>query len=422
MVLFYQLIKTTSMYKESKDNVSVTLVLDKRGKNKEGLFPVRVQVIAKRVSKYYNTGKHISPEEWAKLPDKRTVDAVKMRNSLKSSFDLVIKSVEELTSKGEFSFDTLNIRLGRISAGTLNSALQTKINELYNEERIGSMMYYQSVAVSVEQFAGKSIPFEAITVDWLKRYESEMRKNDIRYATIGMRMRGIRAMMNRAKKDGLIKESQYPFGKDKYEIKTGESIKKALTIEQIAQVANYSDGNTTTERYRDLWLFIYLCNGLNTKDLVKLKFKNIVDGEICFIREKTKRTTKVVKEIRAVITPEMQAIIDKWGNKPIPDNYIFPLINHTTDPIQHEKEVRDLTKRINKRTKMIGETLNICKITTYSARHSFATVLKRSGANIAYISESLGHSDLKTTESYLASFEKDERLKNANLLTQYKTI
>ena len=69
--------------------------------------------------------------------------------------------------------------------------------------------------------------------------------------------------------------------------------------------------------------------------------------------------------------------------------------------------------------KLIGKNLDIGRITTYTARHSFATVLKRSGANIAYISESLGHNDLKTTESYLASFEKDERIKNAALLTNF---
>lgn len=67
----------------------------------------------------------------------------------------------------------------------------------------------------------------------------------------------------------------------------------------------------------------------------------------------------------------------------------------------------------------IGKQLGFGKVTTYTARHSFATVLKRSGANIAYISESLGHSDLKTTEAYLASFEKEERQKNAILLTNF---
>jgi site-specific recombinase XerD len=69
--------------------------------------------------------------------------------------------------------------------------------------------------------------------------------------------------------------------------------------------------------------------------------------------------------------------------------------------------------------KFIGDKLGIAGISTYTARHSYASVLKRSGANIAYISESLGHSNLKTTENYLASFEKEERIKNAALLTNF---
>jgi site-specific recombinase XerD len=69
--------------------------------------------------------------------------------------------------------------------------------------------------------------------------------------------------------------------------------------------------------------------------------------------------------------------------------------------------------------KKIGDSLGILGISTYTARHSFASVLKRSGANIAYISDSLGHTDLKTTENYLASFEKEERIKNAAFLINF---
>lgn len=69
--------------------------------------------------------------------------------------------------------------------------------------------------------------------------------------------------------------------------------------------------------------------------------------------------------------------------------------------------------------KMVGNELKIGPVTSYTARHSYATVLKRSGSNIAYISESLGHSSIKITESYLPSFEKEERMKNASLLTNF---
>jgi len=99
--------------------------------------------------------------------------------------------------------------------------------------------------------------------------------------------------------------------------------------------------------------------------------------------------------------------------------YVFPFLTGNETPLEQKKRIQDITRRINKHIKKIGDKLGITNISTYTARHSFASVLKRSGANIAYISDSLGHSDLKTTENYLASFEKEERIKNAALLTNF---
>ena len=301
---------------------------------------------------------------------------------------------------------------------TVNTAFQMKIETLKKEERVGTMLYYDNIIKNIELFGGKQIPFENVTVDWLKRYEKYLLKTK-NHTTVGMHMRAIRAIINEARKAGAIKDSQYPFGRDRYEIQTGEARKKALTLEQIRQVVTFADGTETTERYRDIWFFMYLCNGINTADLVRLKYKNIVDGEICFVRQKTERTTSTIKEIHAIVTLEMQAIIDRWGSERKPGNYIFPCINDEEDALTQKKRTKDFTKRINKRMKMIGEALGIDGISTYTARHSYATVLKRSGANIAYISESLGHNSLKTTASYLASFEKEERQKNAALLTNF---
>lgn len=410
------------MYQDNKNGISVKLILDKRLKHKGDLFPIRVIVTFKRTPKYYNTGKKMTEEEWSKLFNSKSPAMVQIRNSVKDSFDLVLRCVNELASKGTFTFDQLNIRLGRASGGTLNSALKSKMGQLKDERRIGSMQFYEGVLSSVEKFSENEVAFEDVTPEWLKRYENFLLSKGNRYSTIGIRMRGIRAMMNIAKRQGLISEAQYPFGCNKFEIRTSESIKKALSIDQIAAISKFSDGNEMTDFFKDIWLFIYLCNGLNAADLVNLKYRNIVDDEICFVREKTKRTTKVIKEVRAIITPEMNEVLEKWGNPNKPDNYLFPLIRHTDDPEEHAKRVKEFVKQMNRRTKKIGKELGIGRVTTYTARHSFATVLKRSGANIAYISESLGHSDLKTTEYYLASFEKEERQKNASLLTQYKAI
>ena len=129
---------------------------------------------------------------------------------------------------------------------------------------------------------------------------------------------------------------------------------------------------------------------------------------------------KKQKEIHVTMLPQMQQIIDHWGNPPAPDNYLFPILKpEDKDPERIFLKRNIFTRELNKRIKVVSRALGFGNISTYTARHSFATVLKRSGANIAYISESLGHSELKTTESYLASFEKEERRKNASLLTQF---
>lgn len=406
------------MYNYSKDGITVYTWLDTRTINADGRYPVKVRVNYQRKPKNYPTGKYLTKEEWELLSTGKSRSHKEIRESIENSFSLVRDNVEFLAERGDFSFDLLNTRLGKGTGDTLNTAIRAKIAELESEERIGTMQFYQCTLVMLEEFAGKSVTFNSVNVQWLQKCERKWLETRS-VTTVGMHFRNIRAMMNEAKKAGIIKESQYPFGKGRFEIKTGEGRKKALNKAQIKSIYHYSDGNETTERYKDLWMCCYLCNGINVTDLIKLKYSNIIDGEICFVRQKTERTAKSRKEIRVVISPEIQAIIDRWGNKPCPDSYIFPYMKGDETAKERKALTRDVVKRINKRMKKIGEALGIGDITTYTARHCFATTLKRSGASISYISESLGHSDLKTTESYLASFEKEDRRKNSLSLTNF---
>ena len=73
----------------------------------------------------------------------------------------------------------------------------------------------------------------------------------------------------------------------------------------------------------------------------------------------------------------------------------------------------------NRALACIADDLNIPHFTTYSARHSFATILKRGGVDIQFISESLGHASIKMTENYLAGFGREERLMNTRILTDF---
>lgn len=403
----------------SKDGVTVAAMFDTAHPKKSGKCPVKIRVTYNRVRNYYPTGKDLSPEEWEILPTTKVRALVAIRKDIESSYQIVRAAVEDLAGAGGFSLDALNNRLKGAASDTVNAMFRGKIEELKKAGRVGSMLVYDNVLKGLERFSGSRIRFEAVTVSWLGKYADFLRKEGKTQTTIAIHLRHLRAILNEAKRLGTIKDTQYPFGKGRYEIQAGEGRKLALTLEQIGQIANYEDGTEATAKYRDYWLFLYLCNGINVADFVKLRYRDIVNGEICFVRQKTERTTNARKEIRVVVTERMQAIIDRWGNPPRHDNFIFSVLDGTEDAMRRKMKTLYITRAINKRMKEVGEKLGIGNISTYTARHSFATVLKRAGANIAYISESLGHQDLKTTENYLASFEREERVKNAEILTKF---
>ena len=411
------------MYKYTIDGVSILTILDTRRSKKSGLYPIKVQVVNNRVQKYYNTGKDLSIEDWESLQNTKTRELVNIRKDMQQSFENIKLHVLKLISEGVFTFEALNTQLGKGNTSSVVDAFRHKIENLIAENRIGTKEFYECAVNKFIEFAGTDFGFEMVTVTWMKKFELFMLKQDRSYTTIGMYGRAMRSIYNEAIKAGIMRSSQYPFGKDKYELPQGEGRKMALTLKQIKDIVAYSDGNESTERYRDLWFFSYLCNGINMIDMLKLQFKDIENDEISFYRSKTIRTSKKKTKIQVVVTPEMKKIINKWGNESkTPNDFIFPYLKGGESAQDIKKRVADVTKRINLRMKTISEELELPRISTYTARHSFATVLKRSGANIAYISESLGHNDLKTTENYLASFEREEREKNAKLLTNFDEL
>ena len=405
------------MIKVVKNGVVVSVLLDTRTVNKEGTYPVKIKIYFQGKPKYYPTGICMSTkEELEEVLESKSKKNIEIQYIIHKEFNRILKNVDILVERGTFSFSNLNNMLGKNIGGSLNEMISAKIKELENEEKFGTSAFYKGTLSLLKRYMKHDVPIKEVTVEWLNGLEKFILKT-ANQTTVAMNMRNIRATMNIAKQVGVIRESDYPFGRGKYQIKEGSGKKKALNKKQLKAIAEYSDGSMTTEFYRDLWLFIYFCNGLNVADLISLKFSDIQNGEISFIRKKTKDRTRDVKRIYAAITPEMYSIINKWGNDPKKSVYIFPFLKPGDSAWEHEKKKKNLTKLINKRMKMIGEKLNLGKITTYVARHTYATVLRNEGVPISIISPMLGHSSVTTTEIYLADLESEYRAKNASLLS-----
>jgi integrase/recombinase XerD len=408
-----------------------TAVVQKEIKPREdGRFPVKLRVTFRRTQKFYTLRNdkqesiYLNPEEFLKVKEgKARGDLKDLSIYLIEQESIAIKKAQSLP---HFTFEAFERKYfgAGLDEQDIFACILDKQNALRAEGRVSTARIYESVLVSLKKYTNKTtLYFDRIDVQFLNSYEKWMLDSGNSQTTVGIYLRNVRAVFNDAIRHDIIKLSQYPFGKDKFVIPTGKNIKKALTHSDVGLLANYPVLEGSNEhRFRDYWLFSYLCNGINVKDMARLKYSNINGDVITIIRAKTQREKRNnQRPISIIITKEIGRIIDKWGNKPgLLDTYIFPILENGVTPDEEYARTQQAIKMINKYIGGIAETLEIKqKVTSYTARHSFATVLKRSGASMEFISESLGHHNLQTTENYLADFEIEEKRKWAEKLTKF---
>jgi len=409
--------ETTTIIKD----VFITMILETRVKDKNGKHPVKIRLTHKGKLQYFILVKRLSltKEEWNKLPKAQSAKANSIKAEMQKEYGNYLNLVKKITDFEEYSHE----KLIEAKKNPVNINLTEKftqiIEEFRKEGQIRTATLYDNTLNSLQNFANKALGFEDITPQWLEKYEQES-SNIISYTTISMYLRCLRAVFNKAIAEKNIKETLYPFSRDKYDkkykIPTGEGTKIALTIQQLADIENYQPATKNIETSRDLFLLSFHLAGLNFKDMLLLKWTDIRNNEIRFIREKTKRTTRSKgKTIEISINPKAQALIDRISidSKGL---YVLPYMIPNPTPTDVVRIVKNVIRLTNKHLNKIGKELAIDGLTTYVARHTFATVLKNAGISESFISEALGHNSLKTTQTYLKSFEKEQRQKNFDLL------
>jgi integrase len=225
--------------------------------------------------------------------------------------------------------------------------------------------------------------------------------------------RTLRSAYNKAIKEKCAQKSNYPFNEfrvSKFDVSTQKRAISKADVLKFAEDTEPIGDDRYVQLSKDIFIFSYLCGGINFTDIANLTKDNIVNGRLRYVRQKTG------KLIRIGIPFEAMKIIQKYEVESI--GYIFPILNskkHKT-PLQKQNRIHKMRTKINNNLKIIGKRLGLdINVTTYVARHSFASVLKKSGVNIAIISEALGHSNLETTQIYLDNFDNeqmDEAMKN----------
>ena len=405
-------------------NVTVTIVPDKRRIKENVTYPLKLRVTYQGERKYYATGYNASLKDFLLMKENKQRGELRKVNLALT--EIQIKAQKCCDNLESFSFLKFEKTFfpKKIPVVNLQSAFDAYVQELKANDQIGTWSSYNCACVSLHKFKSR-LKFEQITPEFLRSYERWFVGQGRSITTVGIYLRSLRAIMNVAIQQGMVRIEDYPFGKRKYIIPTGRNIKKALTLNEIANIYNYNTvEKSIDDMCRDFWIFIYLCNGLNVKDFCLLKYKNIEEDFIIFNRAKTIRTRRSNPEpIRISMKEDARRIIAKWGQNQFSlDTYIFPFLKVGMTLEKQRDIVKLLTRLINEHMKQIAEDLRIFKpVTTYYARHSFATILKNSGVSTEFISEALGHTSLETTKSYLAGFEQDAIRKTTDVLTSFKS-
>lgn len=288
--------------------------------------------------------------------------------------------------------------------GSISDVFREQIDQLKKDGRRGYMKSVQQVFNSLLKYTDNKldIPFSVITLAWLKKYEAWLRNQDLKDNTIGIRMRTLRMIYNSAIEKGIVSDEDYPFKSYKVSKLSKTTLKRALKKKDIKRVMAYKANNKYQQFALDVFAFSYYTGGINFVDIANLKRGNIIEGRIVYTRQKTHAPICI-----PIQQPAWQ-LIKKYET---PDSlYLFPILSnfHRTE-IQKENRVHKVITKINKRLKEIGQELGIeLKITTYVARHTQATVMKRAGVSVSVISDIMGHSSEKVTQYYLDSFGNEQ--------------
>lgn len=443
-------------------NISVAIILDvRRIKKSIKKYPVKLRIIIDRKNRSYRTKFNLSEEEFQRLSASRVSESLQeIKNSLqelKRTLDNFIKEKDPTDFRDfengfirdnnnfrrrvfkqenlpvpvdEFDYTPFKKRFKIFAEdhsriGSISPVYLYCIKKLLQEGRIGSAINYQRSYIDLFRFRG-NVLFKEITVAYLYQYEQASLARGVSKSTVATVLRPLRTVFNEAIEQRIIvREKCYPFGRRKYQIPGTRNIKKALSIDDIKNIYYYEPEDEHYKRAKDLWLFCYLANGMNVKDMISLKYKNIDGDFIIFERSKTERSTRQnSRPITVFISDEIKDILERHANKDkSSDSFLFPILRPGLTMLEQFDLLNHTRSYINKGMSLIRDKLGIDrKITNIVSRHTFATVMKRSGASIEFIQESLGHTDSKTTESYLDSFESTVKRELAGVLTSFKTI
>jgi integrase len=385
---------------------TITFFFDSRAEKKGGIFPIKLSLYHLGRTRRFRTTFNLTLSDWKKVNSARLKDA-SLKDVKSGLAKLEQRAKAIIAEMEEFDFDDFKrLYLGSGKSQNAKRDLVDLYNEIIDLNRKkgneGSARAYQDSLNAFTRFK-KGLSFKDLTPEFLSSFEKCYLGEQKSLTTVGIYARQLRAVYNEGIHRGLVKKESYPFAR--YKIPGGYNTKKALTNSEIKAVLAFESASPLEQEAISFWKLSYLCSGMNIGDILKLKNENIHEEFILFNRSKTANTKKSEqKTIQVPLREETKGLIQQQRalNSHKKDDLVFSVLNKKMSPSEEKDAVKSFNRKINQQLGKIANKLKLGgRLSNMTARHSFATMMKRGNQPIGIISDMLGHSSLKTTQNYL---------------------
>lgn len=364
-----------------------------------------IQIIHNREIKTVTTPLKLLPIEWNDMEQRIILDIKhvsraielctieKELNQMLNSIDFIITKLNR--RKSYTVSEILELYNGCNSKSMLSRFMTRCVKEFKTKGKESTACKYKVTLVRFLDFRnGIDVSFNDITPCLLKQFEDYLTKRDVTMNTISFYMRIIRAVYNKAVREGLATEQN--LFKDVY---TGiAKTEKRAVDEKIIQRLKVISLPDKLAFARDMFMFSFYTRGMSFVDMSNLRKSDYMNGILSYRRSKTGQLLKIR------IEPCISEIINRYAKYCRNDQNLLPITLFSGVEIRYSTAIRIH----NNRLKMISEIMSIIPyLTSYVSRHTWASIARKKGINLSVISEGMGHTSEKTTQIYLASFDQN---------------
>ena len=373
------------------------------------------QVIHKRKVKYISTEHQIYAYEWDEKAETIVVAAESERKGtlamMQCKIDKAFKQLRSILDRTErchkdYTVDDLcKAFIKEQTYKTVFVFLHEQATKKEQMKRLGTARTYGNAYRRFKAFREDvDLTFDELTPDMIECYEAWLIDKRLKHNSIRCYLRTLNTLLCKAVAEGLLSNRNLF---SRVRLSYVKTTKRAISEKELKVIANLELPEHSTMAFaRDIFMFSFYMRGMPFVDIAYLRKTDLKNGMWTYCRRKTNQCLMVEWE------KAQQKILDRYAHQTENGPYLLPIINKEdgTEYLQYQR----MQTNINRALKKIGEMAELkMPLTTYVARHTWASVARDMNISIAIISEGMGHNSIKTTQVYLNSIDVS-RINEAN--------